>query len=246
MSFIASNTIEALRDCGTEELPRYEGALLAACEADPPPYGQAWYGDLYREVAMDPLWLAGSLIANAEKEGEGSRKLWDLVARTSDKSVAEAIRQHAIDESRHALLYIAMCDLVFPEAIDATLREHVEAISPRFSSQDFPSDKQKAAIESVVDELIQMNIGEIRTRIHQLLLRPVIREYCPVEKQGKLQRVLDSLLNDETRHIQYTARLIDEIAHRYPDLVLSTTCRRLEEFNKITLSEVGELRFVGE
>lgn len=246
MSFIAANTIDALRECGTENLPLYEAALGEACEAHPPPYGQAWYGDTYRSAAMDPSWLAGSLIANAEKEGEGSRKLWGLVARTPDERISEAIRQHAIDESRHALLYIAMCDLVFPDAMDAHLRDYAESLSPRFSSNDFPPSSPTTRIENVIDELIQMNIGEIRTRIHQLLLRPVITEYCAMEKRERLQRVLDSLLTDETKHIQYTARLINEAAENFYDLVVSTTKRRLDEFNKITLEEVGASKFVGE
>ncbi len=54
-----------------------------------------------------------------------------------------------------------------------------------------------------------MNIGEVRTRIHQLLLRPVITAYCSFGKREKLARILDSLLDDETRHVEYTARLIN-------------------------------------
>lgn len=246
MSFISDNTISALRECGTEELPFYEGSLRAACEAHPPPYGQAWYGDRYRELAMEPEWLAGSLIANAEKEGEGSRKLWDLVARTPDKTIAEAIRQHAIDESRHALLYIAMCNLVFPEAMDDRMRKYSEDISPHYSNSDHPLETKKTTIENVIDELIQMNIGEIRTRIHQLLMGPVIKEYCLEENQDRLKRILNSLIIDETKHIQYTARLINEASNKYNDLVISATKVRLAEFNTITLKEVGERQFVGE
>jgi hypothetical protein len=93
--------------------------------------------------------------------------------------------------------------------------------------------------------LIQMNIGEIRTRIHQLLLRPVITTHCPPEGRAKLQRVLDSLLGDETRHIEYTARLIEKAMKESAGFVRRTMRQRLDEFNQITLEEVGELSFEG-
>ena len=247
MSFIADDTVGALRAAGTEALPHYEGALRAACGAAPPPFGHAWYGDTYRQLASTPEWLASSLVANAEKEGEGSRKLWSLVARTPDPAIAEAIRVHAVDESRHALLYLGMCDLVFPGAIDSETRAFTDTLSPRYSMRDAPAPAPPARLEVVIDELVQMNLGEIRTRIHQLLMRPVIAAYCPLERQDRLLRVLDSLLGDETRHIRYTARLIDQAARAgHARLIEEVTRARLREFNEITLAEVGEARFVGE
>ena len=247
MPYIARHTIQALSESGTEELPHYEAALRSACIASPPPFGQAWYGEKYRIVASDPSWFAASLIANAEKEGEGSRKLWDLVARTPDPEIAEAVRQHAIDESRHALLYLAMCEIVFPDALEGDVKVYADSLSPRYSLHDFPIATQRVPDEYVLDELIQMNIGEIRTRIHQLLMRPVITAYCPADRKDRLIRVLDSLINDETRHIQYTARLIEKAAQtQQSDFVKRIMSARLNDFNAITLLEVGEARFVGE
>jgi len=247
MPYIARHTIQALSESGTEELPHYEAALQAACITFPPPFGQAWYGEKYRTVALDPGWFAASLIANAEKEGEGSRKLWDLVARTPNQEIAEAIRQHAIDESRHALLYVTMCELVFPEALEGEVKTYANSLSPRYSLHDFPTATQKVPDEYVLDELIQMNIGEIRTRIHQLLMRPVITAYCPENRKDRLIRILDSLINDETRHIQYTARLIEKAAQtQQSEFVKRTMSTRLNDFNAITLREVGETQFVGE
>lgn len=247
MGFVATDTINALRMRGTEALPHYELALETACEESPPPFGQAWYGEKYRAVASDPGWLASSLIANAEKEGEGSRKLWTLVARCPEPDIAEAIRQHAIDESRHALLYVAMCELVFPGALEGEVKEYADSLSPRYSPRDFPQPARKASREIVLDELIQMNIGEIRTRIHQLLMRPVITAYCPPDRQERLQKLLDSLMDDETRHIEYTARLIDSAALQgYSDFIVETALQRVKDFNALTLDEVGESRFIGD
>jgi uncharacterized ferritin-like protein (DUF455 family) len=98
----------------------------------------------------------------------------------------------------------------------------------------------------MLDELSQMNIGEIRTRIHQLLMRPVIRAYCRETMRPRLQRVLDRLLNDETRHIKYTARLIDRLSSGREQAAISVFSTRLAEFNEITLREVGQAQFIGE
>jgi len=204
----------------------------------------AWYGEKYRNVAADPNWLALSLIANAAKEGEGAQKLWRLVARTEDQEVAEQIRMHAVDEARHARLYIVLLETAFPEAVSEELRPSLLALSPGYSPKDRPTTSQPVAENYVLDELIQMNIGEIRTRIHQLLLRPVLTVYCPSDRRGKLQKILDSLLDDETRHIEYTARLIERGCNRgFGDFVYHTMAKRLDEFNHITLREVGELTF---
>lgn len=244
MSVVADVTLEALREHGTERLEKYAASLQAACSNYPPPYGMAWYGDKYRAAASDPNWLAMSLVANAAKEGEGAQKLWGLVSRTADQNVAHQIRMHAVDESRHARLYIVMLETAFPCAVSQELHQDLLNLSPGYSIRDWPSPSRSAPVSHVLDELIQMNIGEIRTRIHQLLLRPVITAYCPPDRQPKLKRTLDSLLEDETRHIEYTARLIEEgFSQGYGDFVCHTMAKRLDEFNQITLREVGELTF---
>src|SRR5690348_10127120 len=94
-STVVALTIDALRAFGTEPLPGYESALNHACSAEPPPFGMAWYGDRYRDYAIQPGWLAQSLIANAIKEGEGSTKLWALAGRSRQPDVSELIRTHA-------------------------------------------------------------------------------------------------------------------------------------------------------
>jgi hypothetical protein len=244
---VAALTLDALSAHGTESLSGYAACLRAACLAVPPPFGEDWYGDKYRAVSEDPQWLAASLVANAQVEGDGARKLWNLVSRTGDGNIAAQVRVHAVDESRHARLYIAMLDIAFPDAVSEELRPALSALSPGYTVKDRPTGMEQSPIEWVHDEIIQMNLGEIRTRIHQLLLRPVLRAWCAEPARPRLQRVLDSLLRDETLHIQYTARLIEQmIQEGAGDFVRQTMAKRLAEFNDITLTEVGLQRFVGE
>lgn len=58
------------------ECPMSWSAFGQAWLAHPPPYGEAWYGDLFREKAIDLEWLAGIIALNSRKEADGARQLW--------------------------------------------------------------------------------------------------------------------------------------------------------------------------
>ncbi|HUC63219.1 MAG TPA: hypothetical protein VMF53_14815 [Alphaproteobacteria bacterium] len=234
-------TLEALQRHGTEPLPGYERSLREACEAEPPPFGQAWYGERYRDYAVDPSWLANWLVANAHGEGWGAGQLWKLSGRVADPEVAEQVRRHAIDESNHSRYYISMLRLAFPgTAEEPEILDQLRALSPGYGVKDRPERSAPSNPRVLTDELIQMNLGEIRTRLHQLLLTPVIIEHTAPENRERLKTVLDTLVGDETRHIEYTARLIDRAYRDDADYVVATMKRRLADFNKLTIAEVGE------
>lgn len=154
---LVRNALRVRRIC---ELDFYEAALATGCASDPPPYGMAWYGDLYRSLALDPSWMANSLVSNAAKEGEGSEKLWVLAGRTADPEISEQVRRHAIDESQHARYYISMLRLAFPEAMDRDTFDRLLRLSPGYSRTQTPERSTLSADESVIDEIIQMNIGK--------------------------------------------------------------------------------------
>lgn len=229
----------ALHDQGEGGLPAYFAALTLSCEKTPPPFGMAWYGERFRDFAVRPEWMANSLIQNATKEADGARQLWLLSGRTPAPEIAEAIRQHAIDEARHARYYIAMLDLAFPDAAPPAERDRFLAGLPKFSQADFPERTAPAKLESVFDELVQMNVGEIRTLIHQLLMRPVLTRHCPRDNLARLEALLDSIAADEAKHITYTARLIETRCRTHPDAIQTLFVERLAEFNEITLQEAG-------
>lgn len=247
MSFIANLTLDALRNAGAGPLHGYAVALTAAEEAAPPPFGEAWYGKKYRRLAADPSWLAHSLVTNASIEGDGARKLWKIAAASPNADTARQIKRHALDESRHARLYVGMMRLAFPGAVTEPLMAAFKALSPGYRPQDELPFSSPATEEEELDDFIQMNLGEIRTRIHQLLLRPMIRAHANAPRVENVSAVVESLLRDETAHILYTARLIDDACQRgHGGLVQRTMAARLAEFNEITLHEVGDDQYTGE
>jgi hypothetical protein len=231
---------------GRSALPVYEQLLTNACEKFPPPFGTADYGDIYRAAASDAAWLAVSLVTNAEREGDGAQRLWSLAACTVDMVVAPQIKQHAIDESNHAKIYLRIVDLVFPGSIEPNFRAQLESLSPGYTRFMTPSPKAESpfAHSITLDDLVQMNIAEIRTKIHHLLQRPMLRAHCPSELHPKLARLQMYLLRDEVRHVAYTARLIEDYSrHAGIDTVRRLFSQRLHDFNEVTLSELQQRVF---
>jgi hypothetical protein len=236
---IARDTLAALRRHGAWPLPHYALALRAACRGSPPPFGRRWYARRFHAHAGNPEWLAVSLLRNAEVEGDGARKIWSLASRTPDPEVAALVRDHAVDESRHALMYLALLRAVFPTALAPGGWAEVRKVSPRFTAQDRPPRRRAASREQVLDEIVQMNLGEIRTRVNQHLMAPVLAAVCPAPSRPRIARIMRALLDDETRHIAYTARVLDAACARGDGaFVRRTMARRLAEFNALTLRQV--------
>lgn len=241
MSDIAYSTLRALREQNIPILPHYDNFLLNACNKSPPLFGETSYAQIYKEAALDPQWLAISLITNAEREGDGAKRLWNLAACTPDIEIAEQIRQHAIDESHHSLAYVLMLDIAFPEAVDRKLHGELLTLSPGYTRQQksIATPNSPFAHAITLDDLIQMNIAEIRTRVHHLMQRPMLLRFCSEDNKARLARILDRLLYDETRHIAYTACLIERLssdgdASMAEDLLLE----RMNDFDTITRKEL--------
>src|SRR3989338_3923768 len=106
MSVVPDIALESISATG--ELASYARLLRVACSESPPPFGMKWYGEKYRSLACEPEWLARSLVLNAEKEAAGSEALWHLAGSIAQQDISHKVRLHAIDESRHAKLYILL------------------------------------------------------------------------------------------------------------------------------------------
>lgn len=242
MNVIARLTIESMREAGLPPLPEYEARLKATTDEYPPTFGLASYGTRFRELSTDPKWFVDSLASNAAKEAEGARRIWEMIGRTGDQAICRLLRRHCMDEARHAKFYIAMIGLAFPDRLSESARAKLLSDVPVFTdAMVVDAQAKKTPPEGILDELIQMNAGEIRTRIHQLLLRPVILAWCPEQNQGGLTKLLDSILSDETSHVRYTSELIEEaIKQGEGDWVTKIMRKRWNQFNDITATELAE------
>jgi rubrerythrin len=248
MNAVAAMALGALAEHGVPALPAYRRALVSAFNRFPPAFGKKAYADVYRRNARDREWVALSLATFAEGEGDGAERLWDLAASTEDAEVAALVKWHAIDEARHSRGYVTLLGLVFPESVDDELLTQLRALSPGYTRATplLARRRSSYARPVTVDELIQMNIAEIRTRLQHLVQRPVLLRYCRPERRARTRRILDSLLLDETRHIAYTARLIERAAQRSgPEPVMELMAARVRDFNEITEGELAGTTLFG-
>ncbi len=231
---------------GDGACPRYFAALSQALEKEPPPFDTAAYDHLYRQSAIDARWIATSLLTNSGMEGDGSRRLWSLAACSSDRNIRQRLKRHAVDESRHALMYLAMVDFVFPGAVEADFALELRQLSPGFTMRKalYPVPGSPYARPPTLDDFVQMNIAEIRTTIHHMMQRKALSLHCPVDSLPALKWVQDCLLNDELSHVGYTAVIIEELISEAEDYrIQALFTRRLRDFNFITTEELGDNAF---
>lgn len=221
---------------------RYLTGIEYAMLQEPPPFGAKDYRLVYESLAAEPRWMAVSLITNAEREGDGSKRLWSLSACSVNDRHRQLLKRHACDESRHALIYLALLDLAFPGAVSREFRTELRQLSPHFSMQQDPAPLPGSPYAKLptIDDFLQMNIAEIRTAIHHIMQRPELAKHGPPENLEKITKLHDALLGDELRHIAYTAVLIDEMGKDAdPERLTALFCKRLHDFNTITTEELG-------
>lgn len=222
----------------TEGRPLYWAALCAACEQAPPPYGEAWYGDLFRHHARDLDWLVRIIELNAKKEADCARQLWEFSTRIEDGSIRKRVKSHAIDEARHASFYVSLLQLMFPEDISDEYAQSLRTYVPKFDRNDDTINPERiASKQAILDEIVQMNIGEIRTLVNQMLMRPMVDVLTPETNRERALKLIDGLGDDEVSHIAYTADIIDEMDEC--DWTHRIMKARLDEFNGITRSELN-------
>jgi hypothetical protein len=231
---------------GLGECPKYSAAIGEALQQEPPPFDTENYATLYKESATDARWMATSLVTNSEREGDGSKRLWSLAACAVYEDEQQQLKRHAVDESKHSLMYLAMLDLAFPNSVSREFRRELRQLSPGFSMHQelFPVKGSPYAKVPTLDDFLQMNIAEIRTTIHHVMQRQALAAHCPPENLPALKRIQDCLLNDELAHVGYTALLIEKIAEKADDCnVTALFCKRFRDFNRITTEELGDNAF---
>ena len=245
MNNVSELTLHTLRDYGIPAPDTYALFLREACETHPPPHGMAWYGNTYRQLVRKADWFAHSLLINADKEGYGARQLWKFSVRMENTALADAVRRHSMDESRHSRMFLGVLDQLFPSALEADFRRQLRELSPGYTVREHPPTELAAPEERlherrVMDDVIQGNFTEIRALILQLLLRPVLQAYARPEDRERMRRVSDVLIRDEARHIEYSSHFIERYAAEgNREWVRATMIDRMKSVNDVSLAEVS-------
>ncbi|WP_035792325.1 hypothetical protein [Kitasatospora mediocidica] len=241
--------LNVVREYTDHELPHYTDALTAAFQDVQPVFARPRYAEFFWHCATTvPGYAARVTLANGPAESEGSEKLFTLWQGVHhDDVAAEQVLQHARDESAHSRLFVRLTETAFPAFLPPGAGTRLAATMPDIRTR--PLDKTSVSVphEHLIDHLVQMNIGEIRTRLHMHLFAPIIFGFTPTQEKPTSRRILESLVKDEVRHIGYTALLMEQWAtDGAGERIRALYQNRLHIFNELTVEQTeGAVRSHG-
>ncbi len=234
------DVLQAVHQHVDDDLPLYTDSLKAAFDRVQPVFARRQYAELFWHCSSTvPAWIAKVVLANAKAESEGSAKLFQLWTQVDGNACAEEqILAHADDESRHSRIFLRLTELAFPGTISRADMQRFEGELPDVRRLAREKALVRVSERFLIDHLVQMNIGEIRTRLHMHLFAPVIHACAPEENKRAVRRLLEGLVRDEVRHIGYTARLMESWARDgSAELIRNLYVGRLHAFNEITVDQ---------
>lgn len=202
--------LEAVREYAGQELPHFTDCVRHAFRHVDAVFHRRGYGEFFFQCASSvPDWLPTVVLANADAESQGSEKLfWLWRGSVTNRSIADDVLIHARDEARHSRVFLGLVSDAFPTySRGSDLRRKRDGLFKVPSPES--AERFWMPTEHLMDHLVQMNMGEIRTRAHMLLLAPVIYALTASPAKRRVEQVLTGLVTDEVRHIAYTARFIE-------------------------------------
>jgi len=229
--------LEAARSRSNSDLSAYTDVVKEAMGDVPPVFFRPSYGDFFSHCATTIRgWMPRVVVACAQTENSGSKALFSIWQRTKHQEASVGLLRHARDEERHSHLFLELAEAAFGKFfLDGFLSE----IKSAFST--IGRDIQKATADFIdepmlFDCLMQLNIVEVRTRLHLQFLAPAYYALTPPEKKSRVGNILTALASDEDRHITYTAELLDNwIREGNASRAAALYACRLQDYNRHTL-----------
>lgn len=202
----------ALTSLGSlEGLDNYAALLRKALTAESTPYGEAAFGVQYRWLARRPSFFASLLVSDAHLEGYSAGQLWGYADQLEDAGFAAGMRGHARDEARHSRMFANLLFSVFPGLRDQQgLELKLAAMAPRLApTAPGLASVRTAPADEVLNTAILINLHEVKALVLEALLRPLAAAYSEAPAAPRAVALVDRLIDDEVRHIRYTAEFIE-------------------------------------
>lgn len=245
---LAEQVVSELRNLHSRRYPLYERILDHAFSMHAPAFADDKFSKRYEQLAEDGEWFANSLVANACLEGYGSQQIWKFSNMLDNDMYAQRVRLHALDESRHASMFVSALRWTFPgllEGADQETRDKVAQMQPHYSRTRHPviekaPEGERYFEKESINELIQVHITEIRALVLQYMVRKAFLRHAPTDNVDRLLRVSDRLILDEAKHIDYSAEIFEHYAARDGNAEFFFQCfeDRLRDFNALTQEEL--------
>lgn len=235
-----ADLLSEVRLFSDNDLPHYTDCVQNAHRDIEPVYMKARYAEFFFHCASTvPGWLARVVLANADAESQGSEKLHYLWrGAVSNQRISSDVLEHARDEAGHSRIFVSLVDAIFPrlyaeEALNEKRKGLFKLDAGALKAQRFSLDEG-----DLIDHLVQMNMGETRTRIHMQLLSPVLYAFTPPDARPMVSQTLQCLVTDEVRHINYTAQFIEAWCENGDaDRIALLYENRLREFHRLTIEQ---------
>lgn len=194
----------------------YAAQLDIATARVQPCFVRAAYGDRYRQITSDRVRFAVQQLNSAVEEAAGAARLLEMIPYVPSLGldIGGKFLRHALDEIRHHGIFLEILAAVFPEVrVSQSLREACEACVPRVNRGSMGSQGDRLSINRVLEEIVQINVGEIRNLVQLRLSLPVLLAHAPTRDAELLVEThMNTLISDEGGHIYYTALLYQELA----------------------------------
>jgi hypothetical protein len=221
-------------------LESYGDCLRAAFTEFDPIFTKEHYADFYLKCSSEvPAWIPSNILANAKKESDGAKLLYEFWRRVRGDALLENdVMFHIKDEIRHSKLFIALTELAFPQVADQPFIQTMR--NELFSLNESEATKHAETLSQseITDHLVQMNLGEIRTRVHISMIAPLISAFSPLENRSKVEKILAALVDDETAHIAYTAKHLEKLSQSVgAEELKKLFLRRLRDLHEYTVYE---------
>lgn len=221
-------------------LESYGQCLRAAFNAYEPVFTKEHYADFYLKCSVqEPAWIPSNILANAKKESDGSQLLYEFWRRVHGHEELESdIMFHTKDEIRHSKLFLTLAELAFPQINEQSFIAELRKSLFALNELDAEKVAEDLSQEDMADHLVQMNLGEIRTRIHISMIAPLVSALSPAETRLKVEKLLASLVNDETKHIAYTAKHLERMSEELGTNFLQCLfIKRTQDLHNHTVAE---------
>lgn len=232
--------LEIIREHVNHDLPHYSDSLKHAFKEVEPIFARKRYAEFFWHCSTTvPGYTERVVLANGPAEAEGSEKLFDLWQGVNyNEHVAEQILKHSYDEQRHSRIFVRIAERAFPQFLTMEAGAQFEKTLPDVKQKELIKSETVIPENHLIDHLAQMNIGEIRTRLHMHLFAPIIYGFTPEESRKSIRKLLEGLVKDEVSHIGYTARLMESWAEDgNAEYIKKLYTGRLHAFNHITVKQ---------
>ena len=203
-----------MREHLNEDCSAYSDLLGKAVLSIDPVFFRPEYSQFFWHCASTiPGWVQRVLVACTKSESRGSLGLLDLWKATTICEEAEVgLLRHAKDEARHSRMFLRMLRLTYPGFLASSTMEETQRALAVIRRDDEVKSGANVSEEDLIDQFVQLNITEIRTRIHLGFLAPIYFESTTDDKKSEVGELLQRLGRDEIVHIAYTAKLLNEWA----------------------------------